>query len=79
MMNLSVLTDWVRDRVMVEFKDLSFEGSDSKFHYFTINKNKVIGDLSIEFRFRVSLKDGTLDINNKKGSWVYIDKFTPRQ
>lgn len=76
MMYLSVLTDWVRDRVMVEFKDLSFEGSDSKFYYFAINKNKVIGELSTEFSFRVSAKDGALEIDNKKGGWVYIDKFT---
>lgn len=74
-METSLLINWLQNRLMVEFKDLTFEGSDSKFHYFTINKNKVIGDLSIEFNFRVSLKEGTLEISNKKGGWVYVDKF----
>lgn len=72
---LSVLKDWVKARVMAEFEEFTYEGSDSKFHYFVINKNKVVGELSIEFNFRFSVKDGTLEINNKKGSWVYIDRF----
>lgn len=73
---LSDLKKWVRDRVMVEFADITYEGSDSKFHYFMVNKNKVIGELSIQFALRVSVKDGALEVDNKKGEWVYIDKFT---
>lgn len=74
MLKLNLLRKAVKERVMVNFKDLAYQGFDGKHYYFAINKNEVVGELSIEFKFRVSNKTLGLEIDNKKGKWVHIDK-----